>query len=228
MATYLVSGVSSGIGAATARLLKKRGDSVIGMLRSASGSTSEFTPLVTDFANPEKVDSDLAKFKFPPISAFINCAGTTHSKAFYETTPSLIQNIFNVNVVTPMIIIKHLIPCLTEQSSIILLGSQSAMKGSHDDSYAASKGAVDSLVKSLSGKLAPKTRVINFSPGITHPTGLTEIMKPENLAKKKNEIPMKRFASPEEMAEIIVFLTSEHCRFMTGNTVDVNGGLVLR
>lgn len=229
MQTYLVSGASSGIGKAVTDYIINQGHNVIALSHSDNLTTNQqLSVLKMDFLNSSEVSKKIAAYKLPSIKAFINCAGTTHSKSIRETNADEIESIFRINLISPMMVIHSILPYLEDNSSIILLGSQSAYKGSFDDSYAASKGAIDSLVKSLSAKLAPKTRVINLAPGITYPTALTQIMPEELRQQKKKEIPMKRFATPEEIAEVIFFLTSDACRFMTGNTVDINGGLVLR
>ncbi len=111
---------------------------------------------------------------------------------------------------------------------IILLSSQSAFKGSYDDAYAITKGAIHTLVKTVASKIAPHHRIVCLAPGVTIGTRMTENRVADDLDAYRQTIPLKRFATPEEVAGCVEFLLSSDAASMTGCTIDLNGGNVLR
>mgnify|MGYP001487629249 CR=1 FL=1 len=110
----------------------------------------------------------------------------------------------------------------------VLLGSISGHKGSFDDSYAATKGAIHSLVKSLALKFSPNIRVIGIAPGMTNNTKMTNNLVEGQYSKTLSKIPLKYAGEPEDIAELILFLINKHAKFITGSIIDVNGGQYLR
>ena len=230
MAAHLVTGVTSGMGNAIWNRFRRQGQQVIAVVRSEAAAreigAEEY--VVCDLADLEQVESVFAGFN-TPLKSFIYCAGLSLPKNIFQVSAEELTRITNVNALSPMMIVSKVTRLLGEGGVIVLFGSQSADKGSFDDAYAASKGAVHAFVRSVSGKLAPKIRIINFSPGITVPSKMTSgQMPPELLEQKRQQIPMKAFGKPEDVAEIVEFLISDACKFMTGCTIDVNGGLVVR
>lgn len=116
------------------------------------------------------------------------------------------------------------IPHLAEGSAIVNIASMAGHRGSYAHAhYAAAKGGVLSLTRSLALELAPRTRVNAVSPG------LIEGPMVQPLIAKKPELiqntPMKRLGTAQEVAGVVAFLCSDLARFVTGETVHVNGGL---
>jgi len=132
-------------------------------------------------------------------------------------------------VISPLIAVGKLRENFNKGGVIILYGSQSGFRGSWDDGYAASKGAIHSFVKAVCTKVAPDLRVVGIAPGIVGDTRMSsEIFAGDKLAKKAETIPLKTTATSREMAELTDFIMSDTCRFMTGSMIDINGGLCLR
>lgn len=228
MKTYLISGATSGIGRAVAEHLNELGHRVIGLRRVSSEKAPWLDKeIYVDLKKPEQVEEVLSSFN-DRIDAFINCAGLLPGNNFMESDSKQLSELFNINIISPMVVVKHIVPFLNDGGVIVLFGSVSAQKGSYDDGYAASKGAVQSLVKSLSTKLAPKHRIICIAPGMTIPTRMTDELLPGRFEHNLKTIPMNQPTKASHIAEIIEFLISPSCENMTGCTIDINGGQYLR
>lgn len=225
--TFLVSGITSGIGKSFTLLAAAKGINLIPIVRKEEQAQGYANYIVLDYSQPELVETSFNNFK-NKIDAFINFAGVLPGKSFQEYDAQALQELMNINVISPMLIGKAIAKNLAENSSIILFGSVSAQKGSYDDGYAASKGAIHSLVKSLALKFAPKTRVVGLAPAMTNNTRMTEELIPGRFEHNLKTIPLQKAGEPENIAELTYFLTTEQCQFMTGCMIDINGGQYLR
>jgi 3-oxoacyl-[acyl-carrier protein] reductase len=227
---FLVSGISSGIGQAFAELVVQRGDALIAIVRN-SADVSHIPcqqVLELDFNEPECVEAVLGGLS-QPVDVFVNFAGVLLGKSFEEYTAQDYEHVFRVHAITPALVVKSIAHNIRPNGSIILLGSISAQKGSFDDGYAAAKGAVHSLVKSLSLKFAPRgIRVIGFAPGLIAGTRMTQELKPGIFEKHLQKIPLGMAGEPADLAQLIYCATEPFARFMTGSVIDVNGGQYVR
>ena len=134
-----------------------------------------------------------------------------------------------VNLHGPFHVLQAARPWLTEGSSIVSVASVAAETGvPHHAHYAAAKAGLVNLTKSAARALAPRTRVNCVAPGMT----LTEMGRQTATALPadyaQTHLLTHRFAEPEEIARVIVFVASPVAGFMTGATIDINGGRVLR
>jgi 3-oxoacyl-[acyl-carrier protein] reductase len=150
------------------------------------------------------------------------------SKTLFEASFEQLSQMINVNLFSAMTAVARARAKLEPGGVIILLSSQSAFKGSYDDAYAITKGAIHSLVKTVAPKIAPQHRIICLAPGVTIGTRMTEGRAADDLEPYRQGIPLKRFATPEEIAGCVEFLLSPDAASMTGCTIDMNGGNVLR
>jgi 3-oxoacyl-[acyl-carrier protein] reductase len=134
-----------------------------------------------------------------------------------------------VNLNGPFFVLKAVLPLLSEGGSVVTVASVAAHTGApHHAHYAAAKAGLVNLTKSCARALAPRIRVNCVAPGITlTPMGQeTADSLPADYAQTK--LLVGRFAQPEEIARCIVFLASPAASFVTGATLDVNGGRDLR
>ncbi len=111
---------------------------------------------------------------------------------------------------------------------IVLVGSTAGQRGEAGHAhYAASKGAINALVKSLALELAPKDIQVNaVAPGWVDTDMAAPALDPESLSRVRAEIPLGRIATPDDIAGPIVFLCSDLARHITGEILNVNGGSV--
>lgn len=141
------------------------------------------------------------------------------------------ENIFNVNFKSAENVIRKLIPDLIQsQGNIIFISSIAGLEafGAPTD-YSVAKAAIIALSKNLARKLAPNVRVNCIAPGNVYFSGGSwdeKIQKePERIQKLiELTVPMKRFGSPEEIADLVLFLSSERASFITGSCVVIDGG----
>jgi 3-oxoacyl-[acyl-carrier protein] reductase len=184
-----------------------------------------------DLGSPDSVNAGIEQIKIMVghLDVMVLCAGENIIQPWQETTLAQWNKVFGINLTGPFFLIKGLAPLMCEGSSIVTVASVAAQTGApHHLHYAAAKAGVINLTKSFARGLAPKIRVNCVAPGVTL-TAMGEdtlaVLAPDYAQKK---IPVQRYASAEEMARCIVFVASPITGFMTGATVDINGGREMR
>ncbi len=240
--TALVTGASRGIGAATAKLLAEEGaDVVVGYHRNTAGaeSTAEAVRqagrrawcLPMDVADAAAVGAAFRSLAdmVDHIDVLILCSGESTVTPFQETSPQEWAHIVDVNLNGPFYVLQAAGELLTEGSSVVTVASVAGQTGvPHHAHYAAAKAGLINLTKSAARALAPRVRVNCVAPGMT----LTEMGRQSATALPadypKTKLLTGRYAEPEEVARTIVFAASPVVGFMTGATIDINGGRVLR
>lgn len=238
--TALVTGASRGIGAATARALDAAGARVALVSRDAEALkavardlSNEPVVLVADLADADAA-TDVARRalqELDHVDVLVNNAAAAARVASENLTAELIDNLMAVNVRAPLLLIAALIPSMTHQSrgSIINLSSVSSLIGTpRRSAYAATKGALDAATRSLAIELGPLgIRVNAVAPGVVDTAlwaknkaiaGVVELVEAQT--------PLRRWATPEDIADVIVFLASDSARFVTGENIAVDGGMV--
>lgn len=226
---HLISGTTSGIGEAIARRLQSMGDEVIPVVRRYEDAavTRAKRCVVCDFSYPDKVRLAFEDLD-TEIDSFINAAGIAIGKPVWDNDLDEATRLMNINLLSPMIACGALRSRLRSGGAIVLFSSQSAYRGGWDDIYNATKGGINTFIKSFAIKMAPSVRVIGVAPGITENTRMTKGRREDDLARLRETIPLKRFANVDEVAELTVALLSTAGSYMTGCVVDVNGGNYLR
>lgn len=238
----LVTGASSGIGAATARLLAEEGADVVVAFRQDERGAYETAQFVEsqgrrawlcqmDISQPSSVATAIARLKseVSQLDLLLLCAGQNIVTPPNDITPDEWNRVIGVNLSGSFFALQALLPFLRDGGSIVTVASVAAHTGApHHLHYAAAKAGVVNLTKSFARALAPRIRVNCVAPGVTlTPMGQETI---SSLAPKyaEQKIPVQRFASPEEIARCIVFVASPVAGFMTGATIDINGGRDMR
>lgn len=238
----LVTGASRGIGAATARMLAAEGASVIvGFNQDEAGAKSTATAIrqlgqlawlcQMDVANPDAVQRAIAGLprEARHLDMLIHCAGEAPVGKLSDLSCDEWKRVVDVNLNGAFNVLHAVQSLLVEGGSVVMVASVAAQTGvPHQAHYAAAKAGLVNLTKSAARELAPTIRVNCVAPGMT----LTEMGRrtatglPPDYAKTK--LLLQRFAEPEEIARCIVFLSSPASSFITGATLDVNGGRYLR
>jgi NAD(P)-dependent dehydrogenase (short-subunit alcohol dehydrogenase family) len=164
------------------------------------------------------------------VDVLVNNAAAAARLDTVDTDAALIDELLGVNVRAPLLLIGALIPSMVRQGrgSIINLSSISGLVGTpRRAAYAASKGALDAATRSLAIELGPSgIRVNSVAPGVVD-TALWAKNKevPGVVETVENQTALRRWATPEDIADVIVFLASDAARFVTGETISADGGM---
>jgi len=133
----------------------------------------------------------------------------------------------SINLDGVFYLLRRAAPHLTEGSSIVNLTSLAAFRGAFSNAhYGATKGAPVSLTRALARELAPSTRGNAVAPGIIETPMTRELLNVRGDASLQ-QTPIGRFGRPAEIASVIAFLCSDAASFITGETIQANGGLYM-
>lgn len=238
--TALVTGASRGIGRATALALAKAGAQVL--VHYSSGE-QEAAKVVNDIrqmgGKAEKIGADMSLPDGPHqlaqrvrsiiggrLDILVANAGVANAVSIKDTTVEDFDRLFAVNVRAPFFLVQQLLPMLCKGSSIVLLSSLAAHASVGTlSAYAATKGAIDTLVKHFATELGGcGIRVNAVAPGVV-PTDMSSFAKTEaGVNATLGMQTLKRMAAPEDIADAIAFLASDQARWITGDTLRVDGG----
>ena len=245
--TALVTGASRGIGRATAVALAEGGARV---LVHYGRSAPEAKSLVDDIrAKGGRADAIAADLGTPEgatllakevrsivgerLDVLVSNAGITKAATIKDHTVDDFDSLFATNVRGPFFLVQQLLPILGEGSNIIVISSLGAraVVGTPDLdkpsilAYAATKGAIETLVKNWAAILGPRgIRVNAVAPGVID-TDMSTFTKTEvgrNAALGMQAL--KRIGKPEDVADVVAFLASDAARWITGASIPVDGG----
>ena len=229
----LITGSSSGIGAATARLAKEYGATVILHGRTASEELKKIATelnsesICCDVSDKAAVESEVQGIlkKVGKIDCLVNCAGIAPRQGFLETTDEIWLDIFKINFLGTVHFCQAVIPAMKKAQGgrIVNVASIRANVGTAGKpAYSASKAAIVNLTAVLAKEFAPDIYVNAVSPGYTD-TPITKNWDQE-VWKQVNTALVGRIGQPKEIAEVILFLASDRASFITGQTIIVDGG----
>ena len=234
--TVLITGASRGLGANFSKVLAAEGFKIIGVGRNKKNLKSvisnlpnqnlEHEFLEIDITNEQEVSEKLSNLD---IYGLVNNAGIANTKLLHEETYSNLSKIFNTNLLGSMNVSNAIIPNMIKNKTgkIINIASTLGYRPlSYVGAYSATKAALIQVTKSQSIELARYNICVNaLAPGYI----LTDINKEQlegdaGISLKK-KIPLKRFATAEELDVIISMLLNRHNTYMTGAVIAVDGGL---
>ena len=238
----VVTGSSRGIGAAIARRLATVGfgvcinylaheESARDVAQSIESAGGRAIVVRADVADPERIQRMVEKTAstFGGLRIVINNAGFSQHTTLDDMSLENWNRAIAVNLSAAMLTVRAALPYLTEQpwGRVVNICSLRAMTGSdHGAHYAAAKSGLIGLTKSLALELAPKTTVNAVSPGYTR-TDMTASSLAEREEQIAAKIPARRVAEPDEIAAVVAFLASADAGYITGQTLNVNGGLYM-
>ena len=235
----VVTGASRGIGAATARALDAAGARVALVARTAedlevvAGELKhEAVVIEADLSDPESAPfiARTALDELGSVDILVNNAAAAARLPSTELDGDVIDRMLSVNVRNLLLLTTALLPSMVERGSgsVINLSSVSGLIGTPKRSaYAATKGAVDALTRSLAMEFGPHgIRVNAVAPGVID-TDLWKSNKAiEGVVERiERQIPLRRWGTAEEVADVIVFLASDEARYVTAQTISVDGGM---
>ncbi|MCW1052654.1 3-oxoacyl-ACP reductase [Streptococcus anginosus] len=229
--TVLVTGVSSGIGLAQAQLFLENGWRVYGVDQSKKPNlTGDFHFLQQDLTLALQSVFDWC----PQVDVLCNTAGVLDDyKPLLEQSAQEIQEIFEINYVTPVELTRYyLTQMLKKQSGIIInmCSIASSLAGGGGHAYTSSKHALAGFTKQLALDYAEQgVQVFGIAPGAVKTTMTAADFEPGGLAQwVADETPIKRWIEPEEVAELTLFLASGKAQPMQGEIVKIDGGWSLK
>lgn len=235
----IVTGASRGIGAATALALDREGARVLlhgrdaDALRTVAAQMHHEPLILTSDLGDPGAPGDLATRALDLLGAvdiLVNNAAIAIRQPSEELEGTAIDKILATNVRAPLLLISALIPSMKAQhsGSIINLSTVSALRGTpRRAAYAASKGAIAAASRSLAMELGPDgIRVNVVAPGAVE-TALWAKNRaiPGVIEQIEAQTPLRRWGTPEDIADVIVFLASDKARFITGETISPDGGM---
>lgn len=238
--TILITGGSSGIGLAAAKMLQDEGANII-----ITGKTDERLENAKNILGKNAVvikhiaeDEDSTEKFYKEVESigqldglWLNAGYATGGK-IEDMDREMISKMFDVNVTSPMLQLKQFSPLLKEKSSVLVTSSTAVYEGLAAVSlYAASKAALLAAARSWASELAPrKIRVNTLVPGPIKSnlrSGLPEEQRVELENYLADTLLLKRIGEPEEAAAVALFLLSDESSFVTGTSYLVDGGYLL-
>jgi NAD(P)-dependent dehydrogenase (short-subunit alcohol dehydrogenase family) len=238
--TALVTGASRGIGRASAHELAQAGacvlvhygrsakeaDDVVAEIRKSGGRADS---VAADLAAPDgahKLAEQTRRIVGERLDILVANAGVSKVATIEDTTVADFDKLFAVNVRAPFFLVQQLLPIMVEGSSIVLVSSLAARAATGTiPAYAATKGAIDTLVKHFAALLGARgIRVNAVAPGAVATEMSSFLKTEEGRAYALGLQALKRFAQPDDIAGAVAFLASDAARWITGDTIHVDGG----
>ena len=238
--TALVTGASRGIGRASALALAAAGaqvlvhygrgateaDGVVAEMGKAGGRGDAVAADLAAADGPHKLAKLARNIVGDRLDILVANAGVSKAVTIEETTVEDFDRLFAVNVRAPFFLVQQLLPILSKGSSVIFLSSLAAraLLGAIP-AYAATKGAIDTLVKHFASLLGARgIRVNAVAPGGVE-TDMSSFLKTDAGRDLVLGIQaLKRIAQPDDIGGVVAFLASDEARWITGDTIHVDGG----
>jgi 3-oxoacyl-[acyl-carrier protein] reductase len=238
--TALVTGASRGIGRASALALAAAGaqvlvhygrganeaEAVAGEIRKAGGRADIVAADLASADGPHSLARQARAIIGDRLDILVANAGVSKAATIEDTTVEDFDRLFAVNVRAPFFLVQQLLPILSNGSSIVLVSSLAAHASVGTlPAYAATKGAIDTLVKHFASALGERgIRVNAVAPGVvaTEMSNFTKTDAGRDFTLGMQAL--KRLAQPDDIAGAVAFLASDAARWITGDTVRVDGG----
>ena len=239
----IVTGAAKGIGKAIALKLASLGANIVLNYRSSEEKAIETENEIKalgvevlrvkgDISNISDVENliNTAKENFVKIDIMVNNAGITKDTLILRMKEEDFDSVINVNLKGVFNCLKTITPVMVKQreGKIINLSSVVGLSGNAGQvNYAASKAGVIGMTKSLAKEVGARGITVNaVAPGFIE-TDMTEVLGDKFKEEAKKAIPLKRLGKPEDVANVVAFLASEDANYITGQVIQVDGGMVM-
>ena len=239
----VVTGAAKGIGKAIALKLASLGVNIVLNYRSSEDKAIETEKEILslgvevlrikgDISKANDVENliDFAKKKFGKIDIMVNNAGITKDTLLLRMKEEDFDSVINVNLKGVFNCLKAITPVMVKQKEgkIINLSSVVGLVGNAGQvNYAASKAGVIGMTKSLAKEIGSRGITVNaVAPGFIE-TDMTDVLGDKFKEEAKKSIPLKRLGKAEDVAEVVAFLASDSANYITGQVIQVDGGMVM-
>ncbi len=241
--TILITGAASGIGRATASIFAREGANIVAADIDAAGAERTAATVREANTGAEAVAADITDRSavdamiiagitaFGGIDFLFNSAGAAGRRApFLEIDAALWRNTFALNVDGTFHVMQAVLPHMLERGGgvIVNVASMAHRRGGpgHSVHYASAKGAVVTMTLGVAREFADRgIRCLSISPGpVDTPFQAAAATSPDLARRMLEDVPMGRFGTADEIGELVLFMCSDACGFMTAETVYVNGG----
>lgn len=203
-------------------------DSAVAEIKANGGNAFALQGDMTDPAQVQALISTTLE-TFGSIDSLVHVTGgLVARKGLVEMELSHMQKVMDLNFTSFFLTAQACVPHMKSGSNIVGLASQAGRDGGGPGAgiYAASKGALMTYTRGLAKELGPDIRVNSVCPGMIDTDFHNTFTKDEVRTHVANITPLKREGSSEEVAALVAFLASDKASFMSGNNIDINGGLL--
>mmetsp|Transcript_21791 Transcript_21791/g.10237 ORF Transcript_21791/g.10237 Transcript_21791/m.10237 type:complete len:251 (-) Transcript_21791:147-899(-) len=241
--TAVITGASRGIGLAITQKLAQYGAQCIMVSRKIEaleaaaakirkdGGKAEAIACHTGYPDQIKAMYEKIIEKYESLDILVNNAATNpHFGEMITADKGLWDKILDVNLKGPFFMIQHAVPLMKDKGAIVNVSSVNAVKpGMFQGVYSATKAALVNMTQTLARELAPKgIRINNLLPGLTDTKFASALISSEEICNYAiSQIPMARYAQPEEMAGAVLYLVSDAASFTTGTNLVCDGGMLV-
>ena len=184
---------------------------------------------VSKYEDAERMIKEIID-KFARIDVLVNNAGITKDTLIMRMQKEDFENVVNVNLVGTFNITKNVVPYMMKQRDgrIINLSSVVGISGNAGQAnYAASKAGIIGFTKSLAKEVGSRNILVNaVAPGFIE-TQMTEVLKPEIKEEIIKTIPLRRTGKTRDVANVVKFLASEDSSYITGQVIQIDGGMLM-
>ena len=236
----VVTGANTGLGQGMAVALAEAGAKVVGVGRRSCAETKEkieafggsFTEVLADLSTTAAVDTVLsgALDAYGRVDILVNNAGITKDGLLMRMSEEDFSDVIDVNLKGTFHCIRFASRQMMKQRSgkIINLASVVGISGNAGQvNYAASKAGIIGMTKSTAKELASRGITVNaVAPGFIE-TEMTEVLSDKLKEEMRGQIPLARMGQPEDVAKAVAFLASEHASYITGQVLQIDGGMVM-
>lgn len=228
--------VSEGLAARGAKVVVNyfnnpaKGEATVTAIEAAGGTATAVRADMTKQSDVENLVSETRKAYGDSIDILVNVAGSLVArKALTEMDESFFEGVLKLNVTSAFLTTKFVVPHMQAGSSIINFASQAGRDGGGPGAcaYATSKGAVMTFTRAMAKELGPSNIRVNcVCPGMISTTFHDTFTKDGVRANVASATPLRREGQASEVADLVAYLASPESSFITGASLDINGGLL--
>ena len=235
----LITGANRGIGHNILKKIATCGYTVIGTSRSKDGANtisetlknSNGKGIVMDVTNQESINTCVSQIKedYGVIYGLVNNAGITNDNLLMRMSDEQWNTVIETNLTSLYRVTKSVVKDMMKARAgrIINIGSIVGMMDAGQSNYSATKSGLLGFTKSLAREVSSRNINVNaISPGFID-TDMTRALSEEQIQALTKNIPLGRIASPNEVSSVVAFLLSDDSSYITGENINVNGGLYM-